>query len=324
MRFFLDKRRLLCILTFVCLVVTGFAGTGQAREALVVEKLHLAIWPEYYTPDVIVSQAALFVNQGDAPVSGEVWFQLPKNVEPSTLVDVKQGMYPRYFEVVDKGDHQLVKYELPAALAPGEQLSLLLEYRYPRFQEAGHRSIPVEFVSKYPVAELAVEIKQPLRSTEFNLHPPAEDRFMDSEGFDVHLYRYNDVGAEEPLAFNIEYFKEDNLPSLDPEPAEVPAEEPDSSSMNTGTVALMVLVLLAAFGLVLFIALRNNPSRREVVPGKKTAAAKGQKKAPAGKKQNGAGKEPPDQRKKLRKMLLEGRIDEKTYEKLMKELDKRN
>lgn len=322
MKLYLDKRRRLCILAFIFFLVTGLAWPGQAQATLVVEKLHLSIWPEYYTPDVIASQAVLFVNRGEEPVSGEVWFQLPKSVEATDLIDVKQGMFPRYFEVVDKGDHQLVRYELPQSLAPGEQLPLVLEYRYPPFQEAGPRNIPVEFVSKYPVEELTVEIKQPLRATEFQLDPPAEEQFMDSEGFDVYRYRYTGLQAEERLAFRINYVKEDNLPSVDPMPAEVPTEEPqESSSLNKATVALLVVILLALFGLVLFIALRNNPSAREVVAGKKGAGSKGPKAGAAGKKANVA-KEPQDPRKKLRKMLVEGRIDEKTYEKLMKELEK--
>lgn len=317
-------KQLLVALAIICLLGTCFPQIGQAQEALVVEELHLSIWPEYYTPDVVVSQASLFVNHSEESVSGEIWFQLTKNVEPTTLIDFKDSIYPRYFEVIDKGDHQLVRYELPTPLEPGDKLSLLLEYRYPRFQEAGHRSIPVEFISKYPVSEFTVEVIQPLRSTEFSLNPPTEDHSMDSNGFDVYRYTYSDLEAEKLIEFSINYYKEDNLPSLDAEPAEVPEQETKSSSISNTAVALIVLVLLSIFGVVLFIALRNNPSPKETGKGKKHLHSKAQKKGAPHKKQSKEVKEPVDQRKKLRKMLLEGRIDEKTYEKLVKELDNDN
>lgn len=324
MRYYSSTKQLLLALGLICLVGLCFPQAGPAQEAFVVEELHLSIWPEYYTPDVVVSQAFLFVNHSEESVSGEIWFQLPKNVEPTTLIDFKDSIYPRYFEVVDKGDHQLVRYELSSPLEPGDKLSLLLEYRYPRFQEAGHRNIPVEFISKYPVSQLTVEVTQPLRSTEFSLNPPTDDHSMDSDGFDVYRYSYTDIKAEELLEFSINYYKEDNLPSLDPEPAKVPGQETESSSISNTTVALIVLVLLGIFGAVLFIAFRNNPSPKEIGKGKKHIQGKAQKKGAPDRKESREVKEPVDQRKKLRKMLLEGRIDEKTYEKLIKELDDTN
>lgn len=324
MRFKSSIRQLLLALAIICLFGTCFPLVGQAQEALIVEELHLSIWPEYYTPDVVVSQASLLVNHSEETVSGEIWFQLPKNVEPTTLIDFKENIYPRYFEVIDKGDHQLVRYELSSPLEPGDQLPLLLEYRYPRFQEAGHRSIPVEFTSKYPVSQLTVEVKQPLRSTEFSLNPPTEDHSMDSDGFDVYRYTYSGVEAEKLLEFSINYYKEDNLPSLDAEPAEVPEQEAESSSISNTTVAVIVLILLGIFGVVLFVAMRKNPTAKEAGKGRKQNQSKAQKKDGPDKKQGKEVKEPVDQRKKLRKMLLEGRIDEKTYEKLIKELDENN
>lgn len=314
---------LLVLAFFVCLALVP--GIALAEEPLQIEELYLSVWPEYYTPDVVVSQAASFVNTSSEPVGGEIWFQLPMTVEPVTLAELDNGIAPKYFEVVDKGDHQLVRYEPAAPIEPGGKLSLLLEYRYPRFQEPGQRVIPVEFVSKYPVNRLDVEIKQPLRSTEFVLSPDYDGKSMDSEGFDVYRYSYAGVQADQKLEFQISYSKEDNLPSLDPEPAAPPVTEERQGGMNTTTVALLVLAFLAVLGITLVLALRGNQRGVPQAPkGKKTGAGKASAAAGAakGSRRDKKPAEPVDQRKKLRKMLLEGKINEKTYEKLLAELDK--
>jgi hypothetical protein len=321
-----SRNRLWVLLMLVCLIwLVPAVGVAQAQEPLVIQEMYLSVWPEYYTPDVVVSQGAVFVNQSEEPVGGEIWFQLPKTVEPVNLSELQQGILPRYFEVVDKGDHQLIRYELTAPLEPGERLSLLLEYTYPRFQEAGRRQIPVEFISKYPVEKLVVEIKQPLRSTDFSIVPGTDSKFIDSEGFDVYQLDFSDVKADRLLEFQISYYKEDNLPSLDPEPATTVADEPQRQGMNSTTVGLLVIAFIAVLGITLVFALRSNQTAASPVKGNKTGA---DKKAAKVKPQKGAtGKdekvlEPVDQRKKLRKMLMEGKINEKTYEKLIAELDK--
>lgn len=321
-------KRLWLLLMLAGLIWLGTVlGAAQAaQEPLTIQEMYLSIWPEYYTPDVVVSQASLFVNQSDEPVGGEIWFQLPKSVKPETLMELQEGLLPLYFEVVDKGDHQLVRYELTTPLEPGEKLSLLLDYSYPGFPEAGHRQLPVEFVSRYPVEKLTVEIKQPLRSTDFNVIPGTQIKFIDSEGFDVHQSEFSHVKAEQLMEFQISYYKEDNLPSLDPEPAAAVVNEPQKQGMSSTMVGLLVIVIIALLGITLVFALRNNQTNVPPIKGKKAGAGKGTSKAKAQKGAADKGKqvtEPVDQRKKMRKMLLEGKIDEKTYEKLIAELDKK-
>jgi hypothetical protein len=320
-------KRLWLLLMLMCLIWFGqaFVPAQAAQEPLTIQEMYFSVWPEYYTPDVMVSQASIFVNQSEEPVGGEIWFQLPKTVEPMTLTEVQEGLLPRYFEVVDKGDHQLVRYELTTPLEPGERLSLLLEYAYPRFQEAGQRQIPVELISKYPVEKLVVEIKQPLRSTDFSIIPDAETKSIDSEGFDVYQLDYSEVKADQLLEFQISYYKEDNLPSLDPEPATAVADEPQRQGMNSTTVGLLVIAFIAVLGITLAFALKSNQTAGTPATNKKTGAGKKsskpkQQKGAAGKEEKTL--EPVDQRKKLRKMLMEGKINEKTYEKLIAELDK--
>lgn len=322
-------KRLWLLLMLVCFLWLGQAPVAAqaAQEPLAIQEMYLSVWPEYYTPEVVVSQASIFVNRSEEPVGGEIWFQLPKTVEPVGLTEVQEGLLPRYFEVVDKGDHQLVRYELTTPLEPGGRLSLLLDYIYPRFQEAGRREIPIEFISKYPVEKLNVEIKQPLRSTEFEINPPAQNQSIDSEGFDVYQFDYSNVEADRLLEFQISYFKEDNLPSVDPEPTAAVVNEPQEQGMSSTTVVLLVIVFVALLGITLVFALKSNQTAGPTAKGVKAASKGGG--GPKGKSQkrvSGSEKkaeEPVDQRKKLRKMLMEGKIDEKTYEKLIAELDKR-
>lgn len=326
MREIVRKYKFSLILMFFSLLLLGWVSTPvMAHDELIIEEMVISVWPEYFTPDVVVNQASLFVNPTDQPIEGELWFWLPKTAQPLTVVEYRDGIHAHYYETIDKGDHLLLRYELDGPIEPGERLPMVMEYRHSHFHEGGHRTIDLELVSKYDIDNLAVEIKQPLRSTNFLLTPDAESKTMDSEGFDIYHYAYQDIKQDQLVEIQFSYHKEDNLPSLDTTPAES-ADHNHQHGPGGYSVALLVMIFLAILGLTLLVALRQNPS----FGSKGKTKANRKKKAPASVKTKGkkTGTQsqsisPGEQRKKLRRMLVEGKITEEAYQKQMEQLEKR-
>ncbi|HHX51279.1 MAG TPA: hypothetical protein GX711_07560 [Clostridia bacterium] len=232
---------------------------AEAREQVpYYREIYGSVWPEHYSADVVVNLTGILVNDTGEAFDGEIVFEMPLEARPITLAEIQNGIIPQYYELVEEKDRQLIIYQRENPLEPGEELSLLLEYRYLQFREGGARNFPVNFNVRFPVKKLNLEIRQPLNSTDFSLQPEEGGKYTDGEGFNVYTYEYLDLPENREMSFQVSYGKSDSEPSLKPEVVEeTPAGEKEG--MKTGTIALLLGVFLVVLAITLFLALRSGP-----------------------------------------------------------------
>jgi len=260
----------LLLLAIMILGLGFFPGSAAAGEEPTAEEMYVLIWPEYLNTDVVVNQVGIFVNDSQQIFQGRIEFQLPAEAEPLGLSVMLEDVYSRYYETIEEDDYKIVRYDMLEPLLPGAKLPLMVEYSYPlQVGKDGLRDMEIELAFRYPVANLEVGIQKPFRVTDFNLSPQTDVKITDREGFDVYQYEFNELSSGDKLKFAFSYQKDDNLPSLDPNPVEPahPTEPEESGRLSTEVVIIIVVAFFLILALVLLLG--RNMSQQKGSQGKK-------------------------------------------------------
>ena len=258
------------LLLFVIVALMFLPGAAIAQEELVAEEMYVLVWPEYLNTDVVVNQVGIFANNSEQIFQGRIDFQLPVGAEPIGLSVMLEDVYSRYYETIVEDDYKIVRYDMLEPLLPGGKLPLMVEYSYPlQAEKNGLRDLEIELGFRYPVAALEVGIQKPFRVTDFSLDPETDVKITDREGFEVYQYEYTDIEAGDALKFAFSYLKEDNLPSIDPEPAQPvhPVGEKEQEGLSSGVIIIIVIAFLLVMVLVLLLS--RNMSQNKTKADKK-------------------------------------------------------
>lgn len=200
----------------------------------------------------------------------------------------------------------------------------------------------------FEVESLQVSVQQPLRAENFQVEPGADfvsQEEVNGTQFTTYDYRLGLVPAGKELVFAISYTKPDDRPSVtataagsDPAtPADGGAQTATSPSPLNTTVIIVLVAFVVILGFFLLSSRqqalqKQNEARRGQPPklahaggsrekgGKKShkTPASGPKVARAGGATSTATEE---ERKKIRRMLLDGKISEDTYKQLLQQLE---
>ncbi|WP_227762958.1 hypothetical protein [Zhaonella formicivorans] len=318
------KKLTVLLLLFVFVTIANVAMAAPVKMSM--KDGYLLVLPEYDSNNVIVNFAGNFVNDTGADFNGEIWYYTPKDAQISMVCETENGMIcVKYDASTVEGDYRIIKYKPTRTIKPGEQFPIMFEYTYNSFSQAGPREFPVKFKADSTIQNLTVEIKQPLRSTDFKMEPASQQTQQDAEGFTGHILQYPSLEEQKELKFTISYNKADNKPSIEAQENVAPQTSGQNKENNTMLIILFT-VILAVLALVLVFALKNN---RPQVPAKNKQSKKNNSSRPVQQVKAKAapqkGKQPEedyaDERKKIRKLLIDGKISEQTYNQLMKELD---
>ncbi|MBO8168607.1 MAG: hypothetical protein H0Z35_05370 [Thermoanaerobacteraceae bacterium] len=322
------KKKLLVFALLIALIVALVPQVpvfAEETKTMTMKQLYYSIWPEYDRwPDVLVIYTGVFVNDTGKPFDGELRYKVPKNAEINMVCETEQGMVcQKYIVEKDNPDYDVVVWKPSHPIEPGAEFPVMMEYYYRPFGSANPRQFTQTFRPAFPVENLTVEIKAPKGATEVSLQPEPAKTQGDDEGFTNYIYRYNGLTVEDELTFDISYVRESNEPSVKAETGQgnvaggmQPVQA--QSSVNS-TIVILLVVFIALLAVFLFIAISNNNQKatqksKSKKGGKKTKSLKG--------KQGGVSrKEVAEEKRKLRKMLLDGKISEDTYKKLLEEID---
>lgn len=267
-KMFKAKAAKMCLLfLFFTLIFGALSGTAMAQEEPGIEEMYVLIWPEYLNNDVVVNQIAVFANDTEKVFQGRLEFLLPKEANPLGLSIMLEDFHSRYYEVVAEDDYQIIRYDMLEPLPPGGKLPLMVEYSYPLPVKDGLRDKTIQLIFNYPVGTLGVGVQKPLRVSDFRLNPDTQTKTTDREGFEVYQYEYTNVGPGKTLEFAFSYTKEDNLPSLDPEPTVAHEVGETKEGLNSSTVIIIVIAFLLIIALALLLS--RTMGQNAANPGKK-------------------------------------------------------
>ncbi len=309
---------LIAIATMIFPQVPAFAES----ESMTMDNLYYSIWPEYdRSPDVLVIYSGIFVNDTGKAFQGELQYNIPKGAEINMVCETEEGMLCQKYEVkTDNPDYDVIVWKPSHAIEPGAEFPIMMEYYYTPFGSANPKQFTQTFRPAFPVSNLTVEIKAPKGATGLTLSPEAEKTAGDDDGFTNYLYSFQNVATEDAKEFEISYTRESNEPSVKAEDVQQStdnSQEQTQSSVNS-TIIILLIVFIILLAVFLFIAVNNNNNNKK-------SQQKGRKNSKKGNKTKAKGgvnkKEATEEKRKLRKMLIDGKIGEDTYKKLLDEID---
>lgn len=313
------------LLVAVLIMQLTFLPPNEAyasENPLTISNLNVQVMPEFINPDewdytvpsLLVGYHVSIVNETEEPYDGEIIFKLPINLPQFQLGYVAQEVgeqhIPVDINVNDEGQYIALTPQEP--IAPNETIDLIIEHFSASIEGGGERAFSFEYSSDVNIADFNVAIYAPFRAENFqvDLEPSL---IADSFGGEVYIYEMEEFNQGEAIVFEVSYSKDSNVTTLEAfnDMQGMPdddihaglneggqAQGGNNSFISTEDAVLISLTVIIV-GAFIFVIIRKKKNG-EVAS--KEAGAKPKKIV---------NKE--EEIKKLRKMLAEGKIDEKTY-----------
>jgi hypothetical protein len=192
---------------------SGPSGGEVAATDLTIQQLRVQVMPEFDDPRVLViAQGRLSAPDIALPLA--VTFRVPQGAQINQMAVMNMmtgGTRPQPFDVqADEGDSRwsLVTYTLDNA-------HFFYEYYYNPLGRGTEKLFTFALNSLQPIADLLIEIQQPLAAQQFALgSAPTSTRFDETMGFTYHQFPVGALAAGVDAEVVVSYTKTDPAPSL--------------------------------------------------------------------------------------------------------------
>lgn len=336
------------------LVLTSFIPNVNAAEGFPSEKfpykeMQIQVMPEYDYPEkwpedqpsLLQGYYGTFTNNTGADYNGEIEFKAPvsdKNFEIYLVAEFPSDKDPevqRPYEInKDKG---VISWKPSKAIKKGETYKFVVEYYSSGIEVTDIKKFIFNYQNPADTEKLDIIIYAPLKSEDFKVEPTAQNTTESEYGEKLHIYQFTNKKQGETVNITASYVKKDNISTLKTISEQNPPNDENHSGVNgetatdqvlnngksekpiigtSGAIIIGISVIIA--GVFVFLGLKGNRNgSRPVGPGskkafKKSAASKSVPKVDK--------KDVTDHKKKLRAKLVNGEIDEETYEKEIEKL----
>lgn len=346
------NKRIMAILTLLFVLLSSISTSNQAEASadalkdLTYEYYMVQIAPEYTepenypedTPNVLYAHLGQLKNQAAQSFNGEITIPLPvetENFSITTLGDYKQGQAAQVAEIkgytVDEKNRTLTwkpNYEV----ATGETYNYVLEFFYNpiKKEDEGKKSFTVVIDPQVATAKMEILIESPANSSDFKVDLDGSTATLSTIGTISNMYTYEDLKATDVKTFPVSYVKAEDKTSREkindgewniPEDSshgftgteaseERKTEETAPLISTVGAIIIAVSILLAA--ILVFVAI--------MYKGKKNTAAVTKKTEKSGIQKKESKSTTDDAKKKLRTQLINGEIDQETYDREISKL----
>lgn len=321
------KIRVLALLMALVLSLSSVASAAQpAKEVLFFEVLSVEIMPEYdqdYPQALVVFQGAL-VNKGQDPWTGEITFRAPKNASISSACELSADPLKNpnavhtnmvslgKAKITEQGDYKEITYTTEKVIEPGKSYPFHMEWYYPAVTGGPNKSVDFKLALPFGADKIALEVLEPARSSNYKSSLQESASGSVNGGLTAHRYELPAMKAGELLSIQFSYNKADNNKSVVGSTASRPAAGSNLSLAGNQTVLWVALGMVIILGFFIFYGGSSKKASVSSKPNK--AVAKG--------KANAANlTRVEEEKKKARKLLLEGKISEGTYRELIRDLN---
>ncbi|PKM82071.1 MAG: hypothetical protein CVU89_06955 [Firmicutes bacterium HGW-Firmicutes-14] len=306
--------------------VSAAAADQTGSAALEMTELDLQVWPEYDDPRVLAIFNGTLTNVSGKEYQGRVYFNVPKDIEVKMACELINGGQHscQPYELEDKGDYQVLSWKITRTLAPGEKYPIWLEYYYSALNGYPDKTMAMDFTPYYKTLDMKVTVKEPLKSSDFKIDPAPTTTGQDGEGFNNYMYNFRDLDSNKPVKLNISYTRSEKDPSVDPPDPNANQQQDTAAPLGTSAwkkpeVLIPVILFIIVLGIFIFYALNNSNNRHHSGPGRS-----GRNGSPRNSKNRGRHNSSPQmskEKKRIRQMLLDGKITEETYRELLADIE---
>ncbi len=292
------------------------------ESSLTFSELSIQVMPEfinpedwdYTVPSLLVGYHGSVVNETEEPYDGEIIVRVPTNLSQFQLGYVAQEVdaerhLPVDFTVNEEGQYIALSPQEP--ILPNETFNFIIEHFSASIEGGGERNFTYEFLANSDISDFNLAIYAPYRAENFQVDQ--EPTFItDNFGVDIYVYELGNLNQGEVLEFEASYSKDSIVTTIEAfNSFEMPNDETHAGLNEQGQAqggnnslistedAVLISLTIIIVGAFIYIILRKkqdgktNSKEKSVTPKKII------------------NKE--EEIKKLRKMLAEGQIDEKTY-----------
>ncbi|MBI2832460.1 MAG: zinc ribbon domain-containing protein [Chloroflexi bacterium] len=243
---------LFCALSLMLVAGLPASAALGATSELSIKRMHISVQPEHDDPRILVTYEG---DMADSPaMPQEVKFPAPNGSEIGQVCALKQPgnehLCQLYQTSSDEGALS-INYTLPLP-------NFYLEYYYDGIKGQPDKTFSYEFKAPYPIANLSLEVQQPLRSSSFNLTPSNASVSSGSQGFKYYVYSFKDVAKGQVISVNGSYTKSDSKPSVAKQSASGASGGANSALPIIFTVIVLMMVGIIAW---LVLAQKRRPAR---------------------------------------------------------------
>lgn len=289
----------------------------------------VSVKPEYDDPRTLVVNEGNFINSGTTVIKKDslISFIIPKGAQIGMACELNaQGGHEcQPYTTKDLNDNQVqLSWKITKDLQPNQKYPIFLEFYYDNKAAAPNKTFDYIFSPTYNLDQLNLTVTAPKAATNFTISPSASTTQRDQEQLDNYLFNYSNKTPGDPVALKISYSKNDNKPTFDKpqtgENTDSATENKDTSFFNNPVLLIIILIFIVLLVVLLVYALRR--------PGKPPASPQGKSpKNPSRSKNIDTNTNTTknkntmaQQKKKIRQMLLDGKISEETYQELLQDL----
>ena len=231
------------------LIISSFAPLALAQastEGIKLDDVKVSVMPEYDDPRVLVIVESTLSQGVKLPL--DVRFLVPDSATNAQIgmaceVVESQGHRCKVYNTEAKSGYREITYDV------NQSHNLFIEYYYDlNSQDNGDKSFTFDYIPSYDVKHLEIEVKQPLKATNFKIDPSSNNQTTDEQGFKNFVYSYDNVVKEKPISFKVSYNKTDPNPSVQKNQSQVLDSNAESQqSSNTGLMRTMLVLVFALF-----------------------------------------------------------------------------
>ncbi|MDF2946687.1 MAG: hypothetical protein K0S51_1366 [Bacillales bacterium] len=338
-------KKLIATVTTMILVLSPFTLVANAETNTVdlqkfpYKSVAIQVMPEYDYPQnyptdqpvVLVGYYGTMTNKTGSDYNGEIAIPLPVNEKYFQIYIAAEFPEENKPEVqrpykIDK-EKGLITWKPSNPIKKDADYKFVVEYYSNPIEVGDSKKFPFVYTAPANVDAIDILFFAPAKSTDFKTDIPATTVSKTDYNETLLAYQYKNLKAGEKKAFNVSYVKKDNSSTLS-NIKQNPPEANQSGSNTTTTESRPIIDAVGAsiiggsliiMGFFIFLGYKQKgstpPSKSNVKH--KNSSTKQQQSAP--KKNNSVSVM--DEKKKLRKMLLNGEIDQETYELKLSKLE---
>jgi len=281
--------------------------------------------PEYDDPRTLVIYQGDFINPGTETIKKDtlISFIIPKGAEIGMACEITaQGGHNCQPYTTQELDDDKVKlsWKITKDIASNQKFPAYLEFYYDNGSTAPNKAFEYIFIPTVDLDNIDLNIIAPKNSSNFDTTPAADMDGKNSEGLDRFSFSYKNQTPNDKVVVKVDYTKSDNKPSFQ-KPQSVNnnfiSKSPGwNSQLSKPEVLIPVLLFVIILVFILVFALNSNkkPAReanKGLVSSKKGAASI----------QHSQMQDVNQEKRKLRQMMLDGKIDMDTYKQLLAEIN---
>jgi len=228
------------------LLLASLTPIALAQDSNRLAQLKISVWPEYDTSTVLVLLDGVLADKTNLPREISVLVPSTAKLTVTTWQNADGGLAPEQpNKTADVGNGYM------RVTFTTSQPQYRVEYYDDLLKGAPDKTMNFAFKSDASIDTVALEIKQPLKATNFTLTPPTSNSGTDSsDGLKYFTYQFANVAAGQSISAQAKYTKTDSSPSFPPTPTALPSTPTSSTAAPSSNDSLMWLAGLVAVGLV--------------------------------------------------------------------------